>query len=217
MYYMSDSISLNFEEYCQRFNNDPEFRAAELREASENLEKLCSLQLDQCDDEEPDDLEQTVQEIHELLNINEEENKMNTVDPKIVTTTHMPNVADMLSTYATSTIEHYISIMPNGRFLNGHNQKIEECDGIVMLASGEVCPIFHNTICCLNPLKTERHEDCPYLSTWSVAGNIIPDATSIHKTVGRYNRELHSTTKAYSLTSFGSKAIIAYHSFKPGW
>ena len=134
-----------------------------------------------------------------------------------ITTLHHPEVIEMLSAWATKRLEHFINVMPNGQFMNGHNQKMENCDGIVMLASGEVCPIFHNSICCLNPLSTERHDDYAYLSTFSVAGNIIPDATSMTKTVEKYNRDQNRFLKNRDIGGFGRYAIIAYHSFKQGW
>lgn len=184
------------------------------------IDSLATATAEPVDDNVSKDLDKIGRDLENLLNdsseedvINKEENNMNS----IVATFHHHEVAEMLSMWAKTRLEHFIKVMPNGQFLNGHNQRIENCDGIVMLASGEVCPIFHNSICCLNPLSTERHDDCAYLSTFSVAGTIIPDATSITKTVEKYNRDQSQFIKNTGIEGFGRYSIIAYYSFRQGW
>jgi hypothetical protein len=184
------------------------------------LDSLAAVTAEPVDDEVSKDLNKIGQDLENLLNDSSEEDTVNeeeTIMNKPIATYHHPEVAEMLSMWAKTRLEHFINVMPNGQFMNGHNQKIETCDGLVMLASGEVCPIFYNSICCLNPLSTERHDDCACLSTFSVAGNVVPDATSITKTVERYNRDQAQFVKTTGIGGFGRYAIIAYHSFKSGW
>ena len=146
--------------------------------------------------------------------INETSKEVETV-MKITSTLHHPDVIKILSGNAEIRLNSFISIMPEGRFLNHHNEKFERCDGIVLLASGEVCPIFRDSVGCLNQLI--RNDDYAALSTFSVAGDIIPDYNSLTKTVEKYNKDLSERVSRCGVQSLGRHMIIAYHSFVNGW
>ena len=60
------------------------------------------------------------------------------------------------------------------KFLNGHNNEMEHIDAMVMLASGDVCPVYPASMCCLNPfhVQDKANGGACVLSTMSVAGNV---------------------------------------------
>ena len=132
----------------------------------------------------------------------------------IVNTTHQPEVIQMINAWATTKLSCYTTVMPDGKFLNHHNEKFDYCDGIIMLASGDICPVFQDSVTCLNPMA--MHEDYVSLLTGTIAGTIIPDNSSLNKTVENYNMKLQQKV-IEDFKSFGRHAIIAYHSFKQGW
>ena len=131
------------------------------------------------------------------------------------TTLNTKTAATLFAVRLNYIMENQISLMPDGKFLNLHNGKEDTCDGIVLLASGHVCPIYRNSVCSLNPFNLSKNKTV-VLSTFSVAGPITPNYTSIEKTVNEYNEQmLKIAEKGYSYPT--DDMIIAYHSFNPEW
>lgn len=60
-------------------------------------------------------------------------------------------------------VEEY---MPDGKFINLHNDQIDHCDMILMLMSGDIVPIDFGVHQCMNPLRV--HKEKVYLSTFSL-------------------------------------------------
>lgn len=132
-----------------------------------------------------------------------------------ITTLHQPEIQEMITSWIANRFENYVNRMPSGAFLNNHNAKFENADGIVMLVSGEVCPVFKNTLCSLNPLII--NDDHVSLSTSAVAGTVIGLNKSLTETVDNYNKGQLEFIKRTELKSFGRYAIIAYRSFHEDW
>lgn len=118
------------------------------------------------------------------------------------------------------TLKAYVEAMPNGKFVNGHNDDIDTCMGIVLTSAGDVCPIGRGHWC-LNPLNLSNKEAEPYatddngdevrawLSTWATGAPDMVTGDSVDKAVANYNRNLRE--KGYP---WGKKyAIVAYWEF----
>lgn len=124
-------------------------------------------------------------------------------------------VQEMLAAWSDRKIQSFIQLMPNGSFLNLHNSKVDRCDGIVMLATGDICPVWKSSTCTLNPLI--HNGDEVKLSTCATGGTIIGRAISLAATVEKYNSDLYKQIIDHNFQSFGRYAIVAYHSFNREW
>lgn len=52
----------------------------------------------------------------------------------------------------TRKLQYFVNMMPDGQYLDLHCDNYDHCDAIVIRLDGEVCPVFKNTQCCMNPL-----------------------------------------------------------------
>jgi hypothetical protein len=107
-----------------------------------------------------------------------------------------------MNEYYAYVLERYAKLMPEGRFWNRHNDGYQDSTlAIVMLASGEVCPVYVPSVCCLNPLKITDSEEKKMdgtdvqLSTWSCAGNVMCRG-NLDKGIQDYNDSLMKDAEA---------------------
>ena len=112
----------------------------------------------------------------------------------MTTTTNTTNITTGIdckafNAYVTQTLKKFADKMPNGVFLDMHNKSQSKCDGLVMTATGDVCPTFHKSsrYWCLNPLYFPRKEDgMVHLSASSCAG--VMKIGKLEESVNVYNQ-----------------------------
>lgn len=108
-------------------------------------------------------------------------------------------------------LKRFAKSMPNGEFLNHHNGEIDSCEIIVMLNSGDICPLYNN--CSLNPLKKDKDGNV-CLSTFSCGGNFKKDSSDWEEAIKIHNESILNTALKYNF-SFGvnKNLIVAYYKF----
>lgn len=110
--------------------------------------------------------------------------------------------------YSMRKLQHFIDMMPDGQYLDLHCSNYDRCAAIVIRMDGEVCPVFKNTQCCMNPLlakckkrdssadMSEPAEREAHLSTFSLSGrNFMPDYSKgsenwLKASIDRYNKQV---------------------------
>ena len=114
--------------------------------------------------------------------------------------------------YIENMLKKYAERMPEGKFFNLHDNSIDNCDGIVLLADGNVCPTFNgrSRYWSLNPLSIG--EDMVRLRTASCAGVMMSSDTLDHSILN-YNNQIVEQLRKYSIDQT-SKLIVAYYEFK---
>ena len=110
-------------------------------------------------------------------------------------------------------IKKFAERMPGGQFFDHHDDSIDNCDGIVLLADGHVCPTFNSRsrYWSLNPLRIGK-DGMAHLSTASCAGVMMTNGT-LDKSIIRYNQGLTKQLKDYGIDQT-SHMVIAYYEFK---
>lgn len=111
------------------------------------------------------------------------------------------NATDKIFEYYTSKLEFYANQMNNGIFMNGHNNKAEKADAIIIDVRGNVCPIGKLQTWSLNPLQIINNKSLR-LSTFSVGGPFTCTTNGIESDIKKYN---DSVSAGYT--------IVAYHEF----
>lgn len=137
-----------------------------------------------------------------------------------MTTINAINVNDIVTDVSAVdyVIENRLKVfaerMPNGRFFDHHDDSIDNCDGIVLLADGHVCPTFNSRsrYWSLNPLRIDKKDCAVHLSTASCAGVMKANST-LDRSILQYNEELIKQFKDYGIDQT-SHMIIAYYEFK---
>ena len=110
--------------------------------------------------------------------------------------------------YSMRKLQLFIDRMPNGQYFDLHCSNYDRCDAIVIRMDGEVCPVFKNTQCCMNPLlsrskkrdssadMSEPAESEAHLSTFSLSGrNFMPNYSQgsenwLKASIDSYNKQV---------------------------
>ena len=110
--------------------------------------------------------------------------------------------------YSARKLQHFIDMMPDGQYLDLHCGNYDHCAAIVIRLDGEVCPVFKNTQCCMNPLlsrskkrdssvdMSEPAESEAHLSTFSLSGrNFMPNYSQgsenwLKASIDSYNKQV---------------------------
>ena len=111
-------------------------------------------------------------------------------------------------------LKNVVNRIPDGNFRNQHTGDLDKCNGFVLLANGYVCPVYRYRQTTLNPLSLNSELKFERIS-YSMA-RIIPDSSSIEKTVNNYNEKIYEVYKKNGLCWY-DKLIVAYHSIDPDW
>ena len=130
--------------------------------------------------------------------------------------------------YSARKLQHFIDMMPGGKYLDLHCNNYDRCAAIVIRLDGEVCPVFKNTQCCMNPLlsrckkrdssdMSEPAEREAHLSTFSLSGrNFIPTHSSenwLKASIDRYNKQVMEDYVETELMSCTRSYIVAAYEF----
>ena len=113
-------------------------------------------------------------------------------------------------TAINDVFKEFLTTMPSGTYIDHHGPepKYEHCDAIVLLKSGNMCPVFKDSLCSVNPLRIG--EGFAHLSCFSLAApNFIP-AESFKAAIDAYNATCARCQN-------DEDVIIAYYEFSaPG-
>ena len=138
---------------------------------------------------------------------------------------------DVLFFHSMKKLEFFASMMPEGKFLNLHNGEIDHCSAIVIRLGGEICPVFKNTQCCMNPLlsrskkrdssadMSEPAESEAHLSTFSISGrNFIPNHSKgsenwLQASIDSYNKQVTDDYVETEMMSCLRSYIVAAYEF----
>ena len=133
--------------------------------------------------------------------------------------------------YSMRKLQLFIDRMPNGQYFDLHCSNYGHCDAIVIRMDGEVCPVFKNTQCCMNPLlsrskkrdssadMSESAEREAHLSTFSLSGrNFIPDYSKgsenwLKTSIESYNKQVMEDYVETELMSCTRSYIVAAYEF----
>lgn len=133
--------------------------------------------------------------------------------------------------YSAKKLQHFIDMMPNGQYLDLHCSNYDHCAAIVIRLDGEVCPVFKNSQCCMNPLlsrckkrdssadMSEPAEREAHLSTFSLSGrNFIPDYSKgsenwLRASIDSYNKQVMEDYVETELMSCTRSYIVAAYEF----
>lgn len=138
--------------------------------------------------------------------------------------------AEAIQLYSMQKLQHFVDMMPDGQYLDLHCNNYDRCAAIVIRMDGEVCPIFKNTRCCMNPLlskckkrdtadMSESAEREARLSTFSLSGrNFIPNHSNgtenwLRTSVGSYNKQVMDDYVETGLMSCLRSYIVAAYEF----
>ena len=132
--------------------------------------------------------------------------------------------------YSARKLQHFIDMMPDGQYLDLHCGNYDHCAAIVIRLDGEVCPVFKNTQCCMNPLlsrykkrdssdMSEPAEREAHLSTFSLFGrNFIPNHSKgsenwLKTTIDNYNKQVIIDYRQTRMNSYLDAYIVAAYEF----
>jgi hypothetical protein len=135
----------------------------------------------------------------------------------IITMLHSPRVQLALTSWHKNMIRKTGERMPGGTFRNSQNGKMEKCSGIVMFASGDICPIFRNTVCSLLPLHYNYQHSYVTMLTGPVAGTMDCRTNNISMAVNKYNEDLLTTIDSVGIIAYGGNIVVAYQALQPDW
>lgn len=110
-------------------------------------------------------------------------------------------------------LSNYVKLMPNGEFLNLHNDKIDHCCGIALLSSGDVVALY--PVCTLNPLIIRYN--IVKLTTYAVSNFSRRAGQTWHDAVSEHNQNCHITVskpdQECSEVYYFNDTIYAYYLF----
>ena len=131
--------------------------------------------------------------------------------------------------YSMQKLQHFANMMPDGQYLDLHCSNYDRCAAIVIRLDGEVCPVFKNTQCCMNPLLSRRKkrdssadmfepaEREVHLSTFSLSGrNFVPNYSKgsenwLKASVDSYNRQVvYDYIETEMMSCLRSYIVAAY-------
>ena len=104
---------------------------------------------------------------------------------------------DAVSAYVEMSLQRFAERMPDGCFFD-QNGDAYYCDGIVLTAIGDVCPVFHKTgdywrLCPLTFETIDKYGCCytnhynPYLSNKVYSAIMMGGGRSLEESVKAYN------------------------------
>ena len=152
-------------------------------------------------------------------------NNLKTLSNGIVSAYASDDVKIAMNEYIEFTLTQYSRYMPEGKFgYDFAKARDIKCDGLVLLANGEVCPINKTDMLqTLQPLtimhtKADKIEDVLTYVTYKgeICRNTVCAKDSIEATVQHYNNKYAADLidgVVYSLPF----AIIGYKSFREDW
>jgi len=113
-------------------------------------------------------------------------------------------IATAVNKYAANRLEVMVEkYMPDGKYIDLHNDHVEECDMIVMLLNGDIIPLKFGVHQCMNPLRI--HKGNVYLSTFSLGARHFECAKDLDNYIEEYNTIQLEIDPKY--------IIIGYHIF----
>lgn len=133
--------------------------------------------------------------------------------------------------YSMRKLQLFIDRMPNGQYFDLHCGNYDHCDAIVIRMDGEVCPVFKNTQCCMNPLysrckkgdssadMSEPAEREAHLSTFSLSGrNFMPNHSNgaenwLKTSIDSYNKQVTDDYVENEMMSCLRSYIVAAYEF----
>ena len=132
--------------------------------------------------------------------------------------------------YSMRKLQLFIDRMPDGQYFDLHCSNYDRCDAIVIRMDGEVCPVFKNTQCCMNPLlsrykkrdssdMSEPAEREAHLSTFSLSGrNFIPNHSKgsenwLKTSIDSYNKQIMDDYVETKLMNCARSYIVAAYEF----
>jgi len=80
-------------------------------------------------------------------------------------------------------------VLTSDTVIDDHDNMEEYLQGFVVLRDGHVCPIYMNSVFCLNDLYVDDRDGKLHISQSSVAGNISTRNTTLKLAVEKYNKE----------------------------
>ena len=138
---------------------------------------------------------------------------------------------EAIQLYSMQKLQHFIDMMPDGQYLNLHDSNYDHCDAIIIRLDGEVCPVFKNTLCCMNPLlvkskkrdssadMSEPAEREAHLSTFSLSGrNFIPNHSKgsenwLKTSIDSFNKQVMDDYVETKMMSCLRSYIVAAYEF----
>lgn len=133
--------------------------------------------------------------------------------------------------YSMRKLQLFVDRMPDGQYFDLHCSNYDHCSAIVIRLDGEVCPVFKNTQCCMNPLlsrskkrdssadMSEPAESEAHLSTFSLSGrNFIPNYSQgsenwLKTSVDNYNKQVMDDYAETEMMSCLRSYIVAAYEF----
>lgn len=130
--------------------------------------------------------------------------------------------------YSMRKLQLFIDRMPNGQYFDLHCSNYDRCDAIIIRMDGEVCPIFKNTQCCMNPLHdrykrrddmTESDEREAHLSSLILSGRCFKSNYSqgtknwLKLSIDSYNKQVMDDYVETEMMSYLQEYIVAAYEF----
>lgn len=140
-------------------------------------------------------------------------------------------IALVMYLYSMRKLQRFADMMPNGRYLDLHCGNYDNCAAIVIRMDGEICLVFKNTQCCMNPLLikckkrdsstdlSEPAEKETHLSTFSLSGrNFIPNHSNgaenwLKTSIDSYNKQVTDDYVENEMMSCLRSYIVAAYEF----
>ena len=132
--------------------------------------------------------------------------------------------------YSMRKLQHFIGMMPDGKYLDPHCSNYDRCAAIVIRLDGKVCPVFNYNQCRMNPLlsrykkrdssdMSEPAEREAHLSTFSLSGrNFIPNHSKgsenwLKTSIDSYNKQVMDDYAKTEMMSCLRSYIVAAYEF----
>lgn len=156
---------------------------------------------------------------------------MNIINSEKLVKAKEDTTALVVHLYSIQKLQHFVDMMPEGRYLDLHCSNYDRCAAIVIRMDGEVCPVFKNTQCCMNPLlsrckkrdssadMSEPAEKEAHLSTFSLSGrNFIPNHSKgienwLKISIDSYNKQVTDDYVETGMMSCLRSYIVAAYEF----
>ena len=139
--------------------------------------------------------------------------------------------AEAIQLYSMQKLQHFVDMMPDGQYLDLHCSNYDRCTAIVIRMDGEVCPIFKNISCCMNPLlsKCKKRDSTAdmsepakreaHLSTFSLSGrSFMPNYSKgsenwLKASIDSYNKQAMDDYAETEMISCLRSYIVAAYEF----
>lgn len=156
---------------------------------------------------------------------------MNIINSEKLVKANEDTTALVMYLYSMQKLQHFVDMMPDGQYLDLHCSNYDRCAAIVIRMDGEVCPVFKNTQCCMNPLlsKCKKRDSTAdmsepakreaHLSTFSLSGrNFIPNHSKggenwLKTSIDSYNKQVTDDYVETEMMSCLRSYIVAGYEF----